>query len=273
MGTGTLNHRGLILAGSRKAEEERRRDLCLIGRLIYDRGYVAGTDGNLSLRLDADRILVSPNSLCKGTLEPKDLVIVGLDGRKLSGHREPSSELEMHLTIYRLRPDVSAVCHAHPPAATGFAAAGLPLEEPLLAEMVVALGAVPLAPYGMPGTAALSDTIEPLVGAHDALLLANHGVVTYGPDLRAAFFRMETAEHLARVALVTRILGKQTLLSPEQVRALREAYCGERSHREGKIGPNGSRAARGDERISLSRSELDAIVEAAVAKRLAEDQV
>jgi len=237
--------------------------------LIYARGYVAGTDGNVSLRLDGRRVLTTPTCVSKGMLQAEDLVITDLDGRKIAGERDPSSELQMHLTIYRLRPDVSAVCHAHPPAATGFAAAGMPLDRPILAELVVALGAVPLAPYAMPGTPALSQTIEPLVAGHNAILLANHGVVSYGPDLLTAFFRMETAEHFARVALVTRILGNQNLLSREQVDALRAAYCRQESSGEAKAGRNGSHTAatRGEERISLTRSELDALIDEAVAAR------
>lgn len=211
-----------------------------MGRWIYGRGYVAATDGNLSLRLDAHRILASPTGISKGMMQPEDLVITGLDGRKLSGSREPSSELHMHLTIYRARPEISAVCHAHPPAATGFAAAGIPLESPLLAELVVSLGVVPLAPYGMPGTSALSQAIEPLIANHDAILLANHGVVTYGADLLSAFFRMETAEHFARVALVTKILGTQTVLSNDQVDALKTVYCDRNSHGGHAPGRNGS---------------------------------
>src|SRR5712692_6707659 len=126
------------------------------------------------------------------------------------GH--PKSE-DMHLLIYRRRPDVNAVCHAHPPVATGYAAAGLPLNKALVSELVLSLGCIPVARYGTPGTPELSNALEPLVQHYDAILMANHGVVTYGPDLLTAFFRMETVEHFARVSLVTELLGKQVLLS------------------------------------------------------------
>jgi L-fuculose-phosphate aldolase len=126
----------------------------------------------------------------------------------------------MHLLIYRLRPDVYAICHAHPPIATGFAAAGVPLDKAILSEAVFALGCVPLAPYGTPGTSELCDSIEPLLRNYDAILLANHGVVSYGPDLLTAFFRMETVEHFAQVSLVTQLLGKQTVLSAGDVNKL-----------------------------------------------------
>ena len=123
----------------------------------------------------------------------------------------------MHLLIYRVRPDIHAICHAHPPIATGFAAAGVPLDKAILSEAVFSLGCVPLAPYGTPGTTELCDSIEPLLRNYDAMLLANHGAVTYGPDLLTAFFRMETVEHFAQVSLVTQLLGKQTVLSAVDV--------------------------------------------------------
>jgi L-fuculose-phosphate aldolase len=123
----------------------------------------------------------------------------------------------MHLFIYQQRSDVHAICHAHPPIATGFAAAGLPLDSAILSEAVLSLGCVPLAPYGTPGTPELCDSIAPLLRNYDAILMANHGVVTYGPDLLTAFFRMETVEHFAHVSLVTELLGKKSLLSPRDV--------------------------------------------------------
>src|ERR1700693_3719150 len=187
---------------------------------MHERGYVSSTDGNISLRLDSWRILASPTCMGKGMMSPDDMVITDLEGRKLSGGRNPSSELAMHLLIYRLRPEINAVCHAHPPVATGYAAAGIPLNKALLCELVIALGWVPVARYGTPGTPELTAAIEPLVQGHDAILLANHGVVTYGPDLLTAFFRMETTEHFARVALVTELLGKQNLLSQRDVEKL-----------------------------------------------------
>jgi L-fuculose-phosphate aldolase len=138
----------------------------------------------------------------------------------------------MHLLIYRLRPDVHAICHAHPPIATGFAAAGVALDKAILSEAVLSLGCVPLAPYGTPGTTELCDSIEPLLRNYDSILMANHGVVTYGPDLLTAFFRMETVEHFAQVSLVTQLLGKQTVLSAADVDKLvaaRERYGKARS--------------------------------------------
>ena len=166
--------------------------MCAVGRWIYDRGYVASMDGNLSVRLDTQHILTSPTGICKGMMTPEDMVITDMDGKKVSGRRNPSSELPMHLMIYQHRTDVNAVCHAHPPAATGYAAAGVPLNKALLCELILSLGCVPVAPYGTPGTPELADSIAPFVDGYDAILLANHGVVSYGQDLMTAFFRMET---------------------------------------------------------------------------------
>ena len=203
----------VIVPGNSKTEVMHRREICTAGRWIHARHFAPGRDGNMSVRLDGSRVLATPTCISKGMMKPADLVVTDMEGRRLSGARPPSSELAMHLLIYRARPDVGAICHAHPPMATGFAAAGLPLDKPILSEAVGSLGCVPLAPYGTPGTTELCDAIEPLVRNYDAILLANHGVVTYGSDLLTAFFRMETVEHVAFVSLVTELLGKQTVLS------------------------------------------------------------
>src|SRR5271157_5025915 len=167
-----------ILPGALKTEEEHRRDICTAGRWLRERGYVVATDGNISLRLDSRRILTSPTGVNKGTMSEEDIVVTDLEGHRLSGRRNPSSELGMHLLIYRLRPDINAVCHAHPPTATGYAAAGIPLDKPILCELVIGLGSIPVARYGTPGTSELGASIEPYVQGHDAILMANHGVVT-----------------------------------------------------------------------------------------------
>lgn len=210
----------LTPAGHGEPAEDLRLTLCQVGAWLYQRGFVVATDGNLSVRLDAQRILASPTGLSKGMLQPEDLVVTDLDGRVLEGRHAPSSELPMHLLIYRQRPDVGAVCHAHPPVATGFAAAGLALDKALLAESVLDLESVPLAPYATPGTVELASTLEPLIARYNAILMANHGVVTCGADLQTAYFRMELVEHLARVTLVTELLGRQALLSTAEVNRL-----------------------------------------------------
>jgi L-fuculose-phosphate aldolase len=257
-----------VSPGALKTEEEHRRDMCTVGRWISERGYVVATDGNVSLRLDSRRILTSPTGINKGTMIEDDIVIVDLDGHLLSGRRNPSSELAMHLLIYRLRPDINAVCHAHPPTATGYAAAGIPLNKALLCELVIALGSVPVARYGTPGTSELTSAIEPLVRGHDAILMANHGVVTYGQDLLSAFYRMETTEHFARVALVTELLGKQMLLSGGDVEKLLEARARYGVQTAGTLGPDGPVTcdAAETECVTLTRRELETLIDEAVQK-------
>ena len=211
------------------ADYKFRREIIRFGSLLHELGFIAATDGNLSLRLDEERILVTPTGMSKGMMKASDLVTVDLEGRKLKGRLEPTSELGMHLLIYRLRPDVHGIVHAHPRTATGFAAAGLALNQPLVCEVVIGLGLIPLAPYGMPGTRELEKTLEPLVPQYDAILMANHGVVTYGADLKAAYLKMETVEHFAQIALVTHVLGQQQLLAREDCERLvaaRRRYLG-----------------------------------------------
>ncbi|HUX67272.1 MAG TPA: class II aldolase/adducin family protein [Terriglobales bacterium] len=211
------------MALAHEEEATARRDILRIGAFLHQKSLVAASDGNISVRLAGGRILATPTSMSKGLMESDDLVVTDLEGRKLEGKRNPSSEMAMHLLIYQLRPEVNGVVHAHPPAATGFAAAGIPLNQALLAEVVLALGCIPLAEYGTTGTPELSATLRPLIPHYDAILMANHGVVTYGEDAMKAYFKMETVEHFARIALVTHLLGRQNLLGQEEVGKLLEA--------------------------------------------------
>ena len=203
-------------------------------------------------------------------MSPEDLVIMDMEGRHTQGDRKVSSEAGMHLLFYRMRADVMAVCHAHPATATGFAAAGLGLDQALLPEIVVGLGKVPLVRYATPGTADLSAVLEPYVPHYDALLLANHGAVTCGPDLLTAFFRMETLEHFAKIALNSRLVGEPQLLSTREVAKLMAARA--RYH---VTPPPGGGAELPDtcdsgentaDEVTLTRSELDALVDEAVRK-------
>ena len=259
-----------ITPGTVKTEDEHRREMCTAGRWIHARGFVASTDGNISVRLDSRRILTSPTVISKGLMSPDDMVITDLRGRKLAGRREPSSELAMHLLIYLRRPDINAVCHAHPPIATAHAAAGLPLNKALLSEIVLSLGCVPVAQYGTPGTPELSDALEPLVHNYDAILLANHGVVTCGGDLLTAFFRMETVEHFAQVSLASELLGKQVLLSGRDVEKLLAARVRYGTTTAAPVSSNcpvtSDTVAPGAERISVTREQLEALIEEAVRK-------
>ena len=192
-----------------------------IGRRLWQRGFVAGNDGNLSVRLPEDRLLATPTGVSKGFLAPDMLVQTDLDGRVLSGERQPSSELKLHLEVYRHRPDVGAVVHAHPPFATAFSVAGCPLDRCVLPESVLTMGAVPIAPYATPSTAEIPDSIRPFVQRCDAVLLANHGAVTWGKTLQEAWFKMEQLEMTASILHKARQLGPVQGLSPEAVDKLR----------------------------------------------------
>ena len=208
-------------------EEQLRADIVEIGRRLHARAYVASNDGNISVRLDDERLLTTPKGVSKGFMTPDMLVITDLDGHKLAGHRDPSSELLMHLAVYRNRPEAAAVVHAHPPTATGFAVAGIALDRAVLAEVVTTLGSIPIADYGTPSTQELADAVQEHIKVHDGLLLANHGALTVAGELFAAYYKMETIEHFARISLVARQLGRERLLSREEVlrlQALRGSY-------------------------------------------------
>lgn len=201
-------------------EESRYRyRLCEIGKRIYARGFVAANDGNLSVRLSSGAILATPTGVSKGLMSPENMVLVDLQGRLLSSGK-PSSELPMHLFVYRERPEVNAVVHAHPVYATGFASAGLSLESCVAAEIIATLGSIPLAEYGTPSTAELPESLRPLIHRSDAILLANHGVVTVGRELDEAYDRLERVEHYAHIVFVARQLGGERLLLREQVEKL-----------------------------------------------------
>lgn len=258
------------MTGTHKNEKQHRRELCLVGRWLYEREYIVACEGNLSVRLSDQRILATPTCMNKGMLEPDDLVVMDLDGRHMEGARRASSEALMHLLFYCARPDVNAVCHAHPATATGFATAGRALDQALLPEVIIGLGKVPLVRYATPGTPDLSAAIEPYVQHYDALLLANHGAVTCGPDLLTAFYRMETVEHTAKITLAAETAGTPKLFSSREVAKLMAARA-----RYGVESPPGGGAGlpvtsdeeeNGTHEITLKREELDALIEDAVRK-------
>jgi len=203
-------------------ESKKRQQIVEIGRFLHNKGFIVATDGNISVRLDGDSILITPTGMSKGMLHANDLIRIDSSGRKVVGSRNASRELGMHMMIYRMRADVNAVVHAHPSTATGFAAAGIALDEHLLSEVELSLQCVPLAPYALPASSQLCDVLKPFIPDHNAILMANHGVVTYGEDLLTAYMHMETVEHYAQIALVTRQLGQRHLLDAEQVCQLQE---------------------------------------------------
>ena len=267
-------------------EQTARREIVNIGRLLYERSYVVSSDGNVSVRLDDGRIVATPTMICKGRMTEDSLAVTDAAGKPL-GNRRPSSELAMHLLIYQERPDVMAVCHAHPPHGTAFAVAGLAIDQPILSEVILTLGCVPLAAYGTPSTDELTEAMRPLVKYHNALLMANHGAVAYGADLWQAFDRLETLEHTARIAILARILGGSKNLPAEAIEKLinvREAagYLGESArcqacgylHETQMSCPSGDRpvpsrhveksSENGAGKISLTREELVELLTQAV---------
>ena len=200
-------------------EQELRAEICEIGRRIYDRFFVAANDGNISAKLDDETVLVTPTGVSKGFMRPDDILKVDLDGGVLDAAPQlrPSSETPMHLAVYRARPDVAAAVHAHPPTATGFGVAGLALDVPILPEMILTVGYVPLVPYGTPAGVDLQNSVAPYLADYDAFLLANHGALTVGEDLTRAYFKMESLELYARVLLTARTLGRENHLSSAEI--------------------------------------------------------
>ena len=184
-----------------------RKAVTDFGHRLFEQGMIAGTDGNLSVRLDDDRILVTPSGLPKGRLAPEDMVIVDINGKHLQGNHKASSELAMHLLVYQRRPEVKACIHAHPPHVTAFAVAGIGLESDVLPEVVVSVGKIPLTDYAGPGTDEVPKSIEPHIDTCNAFLLRNHGLLTIGRTLDEAYNRHEVVEHYARIVLLARHLG------------------------------------------------------------------
>lgn len=203
-----------------KTEQEHRDDMVRVCRLLYEKGWVASNDGNVSIRLDDEHLMCTPTAISKGMVTAEDVIVCDMAGNKLEGHRERTSEIAMHMTIYAMRPDVRSVVHAHPPVATGFASAGKALDKALLPEVIIQLGAVPLASYGLPGTPALCEGMLPFIPNYDALLLENHGCTSYGRDVWDAFFKMEIVEHFARITFVAEMLGGARPLPREEVEKL-----------------------------------------------------
>ena len=202
-------------------EQEARELILEVGRRLYQRGFVAANDGNISVMTAPGVLWATPTGVSKGFMTADMLVRTDLDGTVLEGSARPSSELKMHLRAYRENPEIRAVVHAHPPVSTAFAIAGIPLDQPILSEAVMQLGVVPVAPYAQPGTRAVPDSIAPFCRTCRAVLLANHGAVTWGASLMEAYFRMESLEHYAQTTLNSvYLLGRARPLSPEQVEAL-----------------------------------------------------
>ncbi len=212
--------------GKRITEHELRQEMVRVGRLMWERGYITATDGNLSARFGSDRLLVTPSGMSKGFLSASDLLLIRLDGEldapfayRGQGQR-PSSEILMHVEVYSQRPDVNAVVHGHPPLATAFSIAGVSLARCILPEVIVTLGGIPTAEYATPGTVELAETIRRVIQGYDAVVLAHHGSLTVGQTLWEAYLRLEKVEHTAQITLAAQQLGQVSTLSPQAVARL-----------------------------------------------------
>jgi len=254
-----------------KTEREYRQDIVDVGKLVYQKGWVAANDGNISIRLDDRKVLCTCTGISKGMMTVDDLIVCDLDGNKIDGARERTTEIAMHLTIYQMRPDITSVLHAHPPVATGYAVAGRPLNLALLPEVIIGLGSVPLADYGLPGTPALTEGMLPYIPKYDAILMGNHGCVCYGEDVYKAFFKMEVVEHFARIALVAELLGGPKALPRDEVEKLFNSRTRYGVKSRNTMEP-GCPAVAEDvpasaEKLQVTRDEIVALVEEALRAR------
>ena len=210
------------------SEKKAKKAILDIGQRMYVRNFVAANDGNISIRTGENEVWATPTGVSKGFMKKKMLVKVDLEGNVLEGTKKPSSELKMHLRAYQENPELLSVCHAHPPICTCFAIAGIPLDVPVLAEAVITLGDVPVAPYAELGTKEVAEVIAPYCHTHNGVLLANHGAVTWAEDPYSAYYRLESMEYYANILMITgKILKEQNTLTEEQVErllAMREKF-------------------------------------------------
>ena len=254
-----------------KSKQQLREDIIRVGQLMFDKGWIAANDGNVTIRLEDNLILATPTGVSKGMMCPDDLILCDMNGNKIEGERECTSEMAMHVTIYKLRPDIRGIVHAHPPVATGYATAGRALNLGLLPEIVIRLGSVPLADYGLPGTPALTDGMLPYIPKYEALLMANHGVVSYGTDVFDAYFKMETVEHFARIALVAELLGGPKVLPRAEIQKLfdsRKRYCVDSNNGFDHGAPLAAEdMPEPSEKIEITREQLLAVIDEALKVR------
>jgi len=252
-------------------EQELRQHIVEVGKLVFQKGWVAANDGNISIRIGENRILCTPTGVCKGMMKTDDLIICDMQGAKIEGRLERTSEIAMHTTIYNLRPDIKSVVHAHPPVATGFAAAGRSLNLALLPEVIIGLGCVPLADYGLPGTPALTDGMLAYIPSYDALLMENHGAVCYGETVYKAFFKMETLEHFARITFVAEMLGGPKVLPKVEVDKLFDSRTRYGVKARAGVEPGCPLVAEdfsgANEKFEVTREELIALIDEALKAR------
>jgi L-fuculose-phosphate aldolase len=203
-------------------ERQLREQICEMGRRVYAKGFAAANDGNISVRLNEREVLCTPTMVSKGYLKPEDLCVVDYEGKQLRGTKKRSSEILLHLAVYKHNPAVQAVVHCHPPHATAFAVAGEPIPKCVLPEVEVFLGEVPIAQYETPGTQKFADTIIPFVKKCNTIILANHGTITFGPDVEKAYWNSEIIDAYCKILILARQLGRVNYMSPKQSRELLE---------------------------------------------------
>lgn len=261
-------------------EYEIKKQICDIGKRIYDRGMVAANDGNISVKLNDNEFLCTPTGVSKGFMTPEYICKVDKDGNTIqaNGNFRPSSEIKMHMRVYKCRPDVGSVVHAHPSYATAFAIAGIPLTQPIMPEAVIALGCVPIAPYGTPSTMEIPDAVEKFLPYYDAVLLESHGALTWSTDLLAAYHKMESVEFYAELLYKARQLGGPKEFDKATIEKLYEIrrkmglpgkhpanLCAE-INKDNPAGCKGCHSCKGDCKTSDSKN-IEAIV-AEVTKRV-----
>ena len=201
-------------------EFKMKQDIVEVGKRMYNKGFVASNDGNISIRISENEVLITPTGVSKGYMSPSDMIKVDMDGKVISGTKKPTSEMKMHLAVYKKRPDVKAIVHAHPPAATAFAVAGKICDKIALPEVIFSLGLISLAEYGTPSTNEVPKVVEKYIEFSDAVLLTNHGALTVGTDVYDAYYKMETLEHFSNITLYARLLGGEKALDKNQIREL-----------------------------------------------------
>lgn len=194
-----------------------KESICDIGRRIYMNHFVAANDGNISVKVSDNEFYCTPTGVSKGFMTPDMIIKVDSEGNKIEGNLNPSSEIKMHLRVYKERPDVKSVVHAHPPVATAFAVANIPLDDYILPEAILFLGPVPICDYGTPSTMEIPDSLAPYLQTNDAFLLKNHGALTVGNSLIKAYFNMESLEYYAKITLLTRLIGKKEEIPSDQL--------------------------------------------------------
>jgi L-fuculose-phosphate aldolase len=248
------------------SEIKLKTQICEIGKRIYEKGFVAANDGNISVRIEEDTFLVTPTGVSKGFMTPEMLIKVDGDGNLIEGERKPTSEIKMHLRIYKDRPDIKSVVHVHPPYATAFAVAGVPLDQATMPESIVILGTIPIAEYGTPSTDELAQAIKPYIHNHNGVLLENHGALTWGENLEQAYFLMESLEFCAKVNWIARQMNGDRELSQAHVERLLDL---KRQLGKESYSPKGVQTSNQNHAVkvtpplerSLTASDIDIIVE------------